>query len=425
MKASAALAPALREAARLVAKVAAGGSLRDELAMPLAPATGASRAAVLDITHGTLRRYGRVQAIVAELSKRSAPDPALEALLWCAIYAVDSGRYADYTVVDQAVKACALLERWVAKGYVNALLRNYVRDRAAIERRLEGDAQAHYQHPAWWIERVRAAYPDHWQSALLEDNRTPPMCLRVNRRRGTAAHYALRLSEIGVAARRVGDDGLLLEEPLPVQRLPGFAEGDVSVQDAGAQRAAICLDLRDGQRVLDACAAPGGKTAHMLERATLELSALDIDPARAARLATNLQRLGLRAAVQVADAAQFTRAHADLQFDRILVDVPCSGSGVVRRHPDIKWLRRESDLAGFAQRQASLLDALWRLVAPGGKLLYVTCSVFPEENGGVIEPFIARSAGARRLALPDGGPAQWLPAAEHDGFYYALIEKLR
>jgi 16S rRNA (cytosine967-C5)-methyltransferase len=423
MKSSAALAPALRDAARLVAKVAAGRSLGEELAQAAESAGAGSRAALIDLTHGTLRRYGRVQAVVAALSRRQRPDAALEALLWCAIYALESGRYAEYTVVDQAVRACALLERWSAKGYVNALLRNFARERQSIERRLEADPQAHYQHPLWWTEIVRNAYPHDWQAVLREGNRAPPLCLRVNRRRGSADAYAARLQSLGITSRRLGADGLLLEQPVAVARLPGFAEGDVSVQDAGAQRAADCLELADGQRVLDACAAPGGKTAHLLERASVSVTALDIDAARTARLSANLQRLGLQAQVQVADAVDFARAHPEARFDRVLADVPCSASGVARRHPDIKWLRRESDLTAFAQRQASLVEALWRLVVPGGKLLYATCSVFPQENGGVIEPFLARTAGARRAPLADGGPAQWLPNGEHDGFYYALIEK--
>lgn len=422
MKASAALAPALRDAARLVARVAAGHTLSGEFPPPADPAAGASRAALLDITHGTLRRYGRVQAIVAELSQRGCPDPALEALLWCALYALDSGRYADYTVVDQAVRACAMLERWSAKGYVNALLRRFLRERSGIEKRLERDLQARYQHPRWWIETMRAAYPQEWQAALSEANRTPPMCLRVNRRRTSVEVYAAWLAQAGIAARRIGPQGLLLEAPVPVERLPGFAEGDVSVQDAGAQRAGLCLDLRDGQRVLDACAAPGGKTAHILELANVELTALEVDPRRSVRLGRNLERLGLAARVEVADAVQFARSSGSM-FDRILADVSCSGSGVVRRHPDIKWLRRESDLDGFARRQGELLEALWRRLSPGGKLLYATCSVFPHENEAVIAAFVARCAGARQAVLPDAGSAQWLPSAEHDGFYYALIEK--
>jgi 16S rRNA (cytosine967-C5)-methyltransferase len=430
VKASSALAPALRDAARLVARVAAGRSLGEELAAPAEPDASpvavaratASRAALFDLTHGTLRRYGRVQAIVAALSRRAPPDAALEALLWCALYALESGRYAEYTVVDQAVKACVMLERASAKGYVNALLRRFLRERSAIERRLERDPASHYQHPRWWIDLLRAGYPQQWEAVLGHGNDAPPMCLRVNRRRASVGAYAERLPAAGIAARALGGEALLLQHPVPARRLPGFAEGEVSVQDAGAQRAARCLELADGQRVLDACAAPGGKAAHILECAAVELTALDIDARRLARLASNLERLGLAARVEVADALHYARS-AVASFDRILADVPCSGSGVVRRHPDIKWLRRRSDLASFAERQGELLDALWRLLAPGGKLLYATCSVFRQENDAVIEAFVARTARARRVALADGAPAQGLPSEEHDGFYHALIEK--
>jgi 16S rRNA (cytosine967-C5)-methyltransferase len=210
---------------------------------------------------------------------------------------------------------------------------------------------------------------------------------------------------------------------VPVDRLPGFAEGHVSVQDLGAQRAAHLLELAPGQRVLDACAAPGGKSGHILELAEVGLTALDIDPARAARISPNLERLGLRAQVRVGDAAQSAPWWDGEPFDRILADVPCSASGIARRHPDIKWLRREEDLASFAGRQLAIICALWRLLAAGGKLLYATCSVFAEENERVVESFLRTEPLARRLALPDGQPAQWLPSAEHDGFYYALIEK--
>jgi 16S rRNA (cytosine967-C5)-methyltransferase len=419
VKGSSALAPALREAAARVARVASGQSFNDE---SHTHGDAAARAAVLDIAYGTLRRYGRVQAIVGELSQRGRPDPLLEALLWCSLYALDSGRYTEYTVVDQAVRACGLLERWSAKGYVNALLRRFLRERAEIERRLEDDVEARYQHPRWWIDNVRGSHAQEWQAVLAHGNRPPPMCLRVNARRISAARYAARLRAEGIESSELGGEALLLLEPVAVQRLPGFAEGEASVQDAGAQRAARCLDLHDGQRVLDACAAPGGKAAHILEKASVHLTALDIDPARTARLAGNLARLGLAANVQTGDAVAFAHAASE-RFDRILVDAPCSGSGVVRRHPDIKWLRRESDLAGFAERQGALLDALWRPLVAGGKLLYATCSVFRQENEAVIEAFTARTAHARRAALPDGGAAQWLPSPEHDGFYYALIEK--
>jgi len=412
VKASGALAPALRDAARLVARVGAGESLRET-----------RRAALLDLTHGTLRRYGRVQAIVSALSSSDRADALVEALLWCSLYALESGRYAEYTVVDQAVKACGLLERWSAKGYVNALLRGFLRRRVSLERRLQNDLQARYQHPAWWIERLRADCPSQWESVLCHGNTAPPMCLRVNRRRTSAERYAARLAGLGMATRRLAGDALLLAQPVSFDELPGFAEGEVSVQDAGAQRAAACLDLAAGQRILDACAAPGGKSAHILESAAVDLIALDIDPARSARLAGNLERLGLRARIEVADVLQFASTWRGAPFERILADVPCSASGVARRHPDIKWLRRERDIARFASRQASFLDALWRLLAPGGKLLYATCSVFVQENDAVIDAFVARAVHAERVALPDAGASQWLPCAEHDGFYYALIEK--
>jgi 16S rRNA (cytosine967-C5)-methyltransferase len=226
-----------------------------------------------------------------------------------------------------------------------------------------------------------------------------------------------------IAARRHGIEGVLLERPLPVERLPGFAAGEVSVQDLGAQRAAHCLDLASGQRVLDACAAPGGKMAHMLEIADVAMTALDVDATRVARIAATLARLGLRAEALHADATQPQHWWDGRPFDRILADVPCSASGIVRRRPDIKWLRRANDVARFADQQRNLLAALWRVLAPGGKLLYATCSIFPGENEAVVAAFVASESTARQLPLPDGARAQWLPDAEHDGFYYALIQK--
>jgi 16S rRNA (cytosine967-C5)-methyltransferase len=226
-----------------------------------------------------------------------------------------------------------------------------------------------------------------------------------------------------MAARSLGGEALHLERALPVERLPGFREGEVSVQDAGAQRAARLLDLAAGQRVLDACAAPGGKTAHILERADVALTALDIDAARCERIARTLERLSLGAAIRTADCTRLEGWWDGVPYDRILADVPCSSSGVARRHPDVKWLRRASDLAAFAARQASILDALWQVLAPNGKLLYVTCSVFPQENEALVQAFLARAERAHALPLPDGEPQQWFPGPQHDGFYYALIEK--
>ena len=413
-----ALAGELAQAAGIVARVAAGASLADELK---------PTPALIDLTHGTLRRYGRVQAIVRELSHRARGDAVVEALLWCAVYALESGRYSDHAVVDQAVRACAPLERWSSKGYVNAVLRGYLRQRTSLEARILSEPEARFQHPRWWIDLLAAAYPEAWRAVLEAGNSHPPMCLRVNRRRLRLAAYLASLESAGLRARQIGEHALLLERPLSVERLPGFAQGHVSVQDAGAQRAARCLDLREGQRVLDACAAPGGKAGHILEAANVELTALEADARRVDRLAANLARLDLRATILNQDCTRVAAWWDGRSFDRVLADVPCSASGIARRHPDIKWLRRRGDLEGFALRQGEILDALWRVLRPGGKLLYATCSVFPQENDAVIEAFIERAAvgGARALRLPlgDGGEAQWLPDAERDGFYYALIQK--
>jgi 16S rRNA (cytosine967-C5)-methyltransferase len=415
----ASLAEQLSQAARIVTRVAAGASLADEWRRM----SGTSRAALIDLTHGTLRRYGRVQAIVAALARRGRPEPLVEALLWCAVYALESGRYQSHTVVDEAVKACGLIERWPVKGFVNALLRGFLRERAALESRLAEDVEALHQHPRWWIDTLRAAYPQDWSAILAAGNTHPPMALRVNRRRASASDYARKLSTQGIAAAHAAGEGVLLETPMPVERIPGFSAGEVSVQDLGAQRAGHCLDLHDGQRVLDACAAPGGKSAHILELADVSLIALDIDENRSTRIAPNLERLGLAAQVKVGNATQPAAWWDGKPFDRILADVPCSASGIVRRHPDIKWLRRPGDLASFAEQQRRILASLWRLLAPGGKLLYATCSVFPEENGEVVAALADAEPSARRLPLPDGEPPQWLPDAQHDGFFYALIEK--
>lgn len=418
------LADSLRAAAIQVAQVAAGRSLAELLERGAEEARGGSaRAALIDLCFGTLRRYGRVQATVRMLSQRGVPDPRVEALLWCALYALESGRYAEYTVVDQAVRACSALGQTRAKGYVNALLRARLRLRTRVEAQLAADPVAHHQHPAWWIARLRSAYPRQWDRVLAAGNDHPPMCLRVNARRSSAAAYLERLAACGIGARAVGDAALLLERPLPAERLPGFDDGDVSVQDAGAQHAARALDLRDGQRVLDACAAPGGKSAHILESADVALTALDLDASRCAVLTNNLRRLGLAAEVHAADCCEPGPWWDGVAYDRILADVPCTASGIARRHPDIKWLRREADIAACVTRQARILDALWRLLTPGGKLLYATCSVFPEENDAVVDAFLERTLAARRLTLPGLAGAQLLPDADHDGFYFALLEK--
>ena len=417
-----ALATALRDAATMVARVAAGTSLAEEFERVAEEGVATPRPVLIDLTHGTLRRYGRVQAIVRQLSRRASGDAVVEALLWCSLYALESQRYAAYTVVDQAVRACTQLERWSAKGYVNAVLRAYLREHASLEARIQAAPEARYQHPRWWIDLLKQGY-GNWEEILAAGNSHPPMCLRVNRRRLSAEAYRARLEASGIPARAVGEQALLLERPVPVERLPGFAEGDVSVQDLGAQRAAPCLELAVGQRVLDACAAPGGKAGHILESADVELTALEADAARRVRLERNLSRLSLAARTVSADCTRPDDWWDGVPFERVLADVPCSASGIARRHPDIKWLRRNNDIQAFAQRQGGILDALWQVLQPNGKLLYATCSVFAPENDAVIDAFVARTQRAVRLPLADGAPAQELPDAGRDGFFYALIQK--
>ena len=306
----------------------------------------------------------------------------------------------------------------VFKGLVNGVLRGYLRQRDSLLAAAAGNDEAAHQHPKWWLARLRKTYPQAWQQIVAAGNQQPPMTLRVNLRRGTQADYLARLESADLPASLVGQSGLRLLKPVPVDRLPSFFEGWVSVQDAGAQRAAELLDPATNDYVLDACAAPGGKSAHLLERSDIDLLALDIDVERVRRIEETLGRLGLMAKIKVADCCAVDRWWDGRPFDAILADVPCSASGVVRRHPDIKWLRREGDIRRFAQTQAAILDALWPLLRPGGKLLYATCSVFVEENSAQIDAFLVRQAGSQCLL-----EEQWLPQEEHDGFYYALLRK--
>lgn len=415
---SANLEQALYAAGAAIAQVRAGRSLSDALAG--LEAGSSLGAAVQDLAYGTLRNLGLLDAVLAQLLRKPV-KPALHALLLAALYQLRARPRSSHTTVDQAVRAVSRLEP-AAKGLANAVLRNYLREAEALLARCDSDS-AHYSYPQWWIDRVRAAWPQHWESVLNAGNLHPPMSLRVNRRRLTAAQYLAKLGERGLAGELIGAQAILLERPVPIEALPGFAAGEVSVQDAGAQLAAPFLDLRPGMRVLDACAAPGGKAGHILELADCALTALDSDPARVPRINDNLTRLGFSARVLCADCTSPAAWSDGALFERILLDAPCTASGVVKRHPDIKWLRRESDIAQLAATQGRMLDALWQQLAPDGKLLYATCSVFPQENAQTIASFLARNGGARRLPLAGLDAGQLLPDARQDGFFYALLEK--
>ncbi|HRL75064.1 MAG TPA: 16S rRNA (cytosine(967)-C(5))-methyltransferase RsmB [Candidatus Accumulibacter phosphatis] len=411
------LAFSLLLAARVIAAVRSGQSLTQALA-PLAGEAAPARAAAQDAAYATLRRYGCGEFLLRRLLARSLPHPEAEALLLAALYRLQSRPDTAYVVVDQAVTAAAAVAGGAFKGLVNAVLRNYLRQREALEQAMLDDDEARYQHPAWWLKRLRRACPDCWQQVVECANRPPPMTLRVNRRRLGVGEYAARLQAAGLDARPVGAVALLLARAVPVDALPGFAEGLVSIQDAGAQRAGELLAPRAGQRVLDACAAPGGKTGHLLELADVELLALDVEEGRVRLIRDNLRRLRLPATVVVADCRKTADWWDGRPFDAILADVPCSSSGVVRRHPDIKYLRRESDIRRFVHLQREILDGLWPLLKAGGRMLYATCSLFVDENEAQIDAFLFRQPAARRLS-----EERLLPREEHDGFYYALLEK--
>ena len=409
------LAFALLQAARIDAAVFAGQSLADGL---LTRVEQTARPAVQDLVYGSLRAYGRGDFFLARLLERPLAVVEIRALLLVALYRLETRPDSPHTVVDQAVSAAGELLGGKFRGLVNAVLRNFLRRQEELTAACAADPLAAAQLPAWWLAALQDAYPLAWPAIVRAGNLPPPMALRVNRRRCSRDDYAAKLAEAGLSAHPVEVQGLALSRPVGVEALPGFADGLVSVQDPGAQLAARLLAPAPGSRVLDACAAPGGKTAHLLENADLDLLALDLKPARCRRVEENLQRLGLQASVQVADCARLDRWWDGRLFDAVLADVPCTASGVVRRNPDAKWLRREEDVASFAAAQARILDALWQVLRPGGKLLYATCSVFPQENGLQIAAFLDRQPLAIRCH-----EEQLLPTADQDAFFYCLLEK--
>ncbi len=420
------LALALSIAGEIIAGVTGGRSLNDGLgavwrAHP--ELTASQRGAVMDLTYGTLRDFGRAECQLRRLLQQPLTEPHTDGLLRVALHRLEARPDQAHTVVDQAVEAAARIARGGLKGLVNGVLRNALRQRESLELAMKSDTEAGFRHPRWWIDRLRKTWPRNWAAVLEAGNQHPPMSLRINRRRARQEEVAAMLASAGHPTVALGDHGLRLERPAPIADLPGFAEGLYSVQDWGAQQAAPLLDVTPGMYVLDACAAPGGKTAHLLELVDCELLALDSDPARTGRISTNLDRLSLKAKVRTGDASHPSGWWNGQPFDRILADVPCSASGVARRHPDIKWLRRPDDIGKFATAQATILDALWPLLKPGGKMLYVTCSIFAEENSLQIARFAARRPDCQRLPIDGALERNLLPDADHDGFFFALLEK--
>lgn len=446
MTASPPLHRLLEHTADAVAAVRDGRSLTDVLKRMPADV----RPGVQALAFHTLRGLGGALQARAQLAPK-APPPNVDALLVTALALLwppgpgdEPPPYPEHTLVDQAVAAMRSRAP-AATGFVNAVLRRFLRERDAVVAAARHSALGAFNHPLWWVERVKRDWPAHWQALLAAANHKPPMTLRVNVRRGTGASYVHGLAQLGRNAVLLTDPALrgqavVLDKPCPVQQLPGFAEGEVSVQDAAAQLAAhLLLDgasLEPKARVLDACAAPGGKTAHLLElQPDLDLLALDVDPLRLAQVQDNLNREGLHAALKAADARAPQTWWDGRPFDAILLDAPCTASGIVRRHPDVRWLRRADDVGALAKVQAELLDALWPLLAPGGRLLYATCSIFPAEGRQQIDAFLQR-AGPGKAVLEPRSPGHLLPLPDNaqqgsqgrgallqDGFFYALIRK--
>jgi 16S rRNA (cytosine967-C5)-methyltransferase len=461
------LAAALEGASQAVGAVRLGMSLPAALtrvkAAHLAPQT---RGAIQDIAYGTVRALGLSEALLAMLAAKP-PAPPIANLLICALALLIAAPvttnpvsnasakdaetdmlsvladgipiYAPFTIVDQAVQAVSTQHASrAAKGLVNAILRTFLRNRNTLLAQALTNPTACWNAPPWWLDKLRTAWPEQWQNILRIEQIPAPLTLRINQRRHSVQAYRSCLEQVGMPTVIAGPAALQLLQAVPVAQLPGFADGAVSVQDAGAQLAAPLLNSQNGMRVLDACAAPGGKSGHLLELADIDLVALDNDPLRVQQIHQNLARLGLHAQVCIGDATNPEAWWDGQPFERILADVPCSASGIVRRHPDIRWLRRASDLPALVKQQRNILRALWPLLARGGELLYATCSIFPEEGELQAQWFEHTQTDALRLdavgqLLPSAGvPEGWGGAgselslrldADYDGFFYARFQK--
>ncbi|MFT3906941.1 MAG: 16S rRNA (cytosine(967)-C(5))-methyltransferase RsmB [Steroidobacteraceae bacterium] len=425
----------LASAAEACAAVIAGRSADDALE-PFA--THEQGAAVRAIALGTLRWHFRLQGLLKQLLSRDQKlQLPIVALLEVALHQLEYSQHRPELSVNAAVEATRLMRQARAAGLVNALLRRYLRERDAVQAGLKRNPAAVSAHPGWLYEALRAAWPRQAEQLLAANNEPAPMVLRVALDRVTRAACLEALNAAGIGAQAIEwlPAAVRLERAVPVTGLPLFAEGAVSVQDAGAQLAAVLVDAKPGQRVLDACAAPGGKSGALLEQAggALQLTAVDAQPERVALIAANLQRLGRTAQVHCADLAREPRWWDGRPFDRILLDAPCSATGVIRRHPDIRILRRSGDIKPLAAIQRAILQRCFEMLAPGGRLIYCTCSVLPQENDGVIERFLEEQplAQSARLAAPDTAVErtvhglQLLPGdkAPSDGFYYACLQR--
>ena len=379
------------------------------------------------LTYGSVRFLGKSRFIINQLVKNKIENKMVECLIHIALYQLSQEKVKNFTIVNQAVDATKKIDPRKSK-FVNAILRNYLRGKDELHELLNQEYAAKYSYQNWWINKVKKEFENDWEQILEIGNQHPPLTLRVNKRKINIKKYSETLMNNGLEHKIISNIGLIINNPLNVNNIPGFLEGLISVQDFGAQIAPELLDIRKGQKILDACAAPGGKTCSIIEYEDVDVTALEIDEKRANKISENLKRLELNAKVINGSLSNENLWWDGGQFDRILLDVPCSASGIVRRHVDIKWLRQKNDLMKFSETQYLLLNSAWPLLKPGGKLLYVTCSIFSNENRDVIEKFKKEFKNAKEIDLIYSDNIkciknQLIPSENHDGLFYALLEK--
>lgn len=409
-------------------------SLEKALEVCLAGQPNEMKGVVQSLLYTTVRHRAKVELLLGKLVKKP-PQENTKALLYIALALLLEGKEKAFTVVNQAVDAAKMnAETAWSSGFINAVLRNFLRSRSQLTASFKTNLSAQFNAPGWWISKVRQAYPNQWRGILSTQNKQPPLTVRVNRSKISVSDFLLKLEQNGLTGKQVGSWAVVIEPACPVNKIPGFFEGLCSIQDAGSQLVTELLALKDGDRVLDACAAPGGKSAQLLETYKLDLTAMEIDPKRAPRIKDTLSRLNLNAKIVVGDASDESCVEKLGDFDAIVLDAPCTASGIVRRHPDIVWSRRPEDVALLAQRQRKILETLWKRLPSGKDLLYIVCSVFPEEGPEQIKCFLEKHPEAHLKGTPlaPDGVLRLLPTEQeadknlptnHDGFFYALLTK--
>ena len=382
---------------------------------------------IKDMVYGAIRDLGKSYFYINKLVKNKIENRCLESLLHVVFFQINNSRSNDFTLVNQAVDAAKRIDH-KKSSFINAVLRNFLRNKNNLQKQLKDNESAMYSYPNWWIKKVKEQYPKNWKMILDVGNQHPPQALRINLRKIGVKEYSRLLNENGIDYKLVGGECLIINKPMEISKIPGFLDGKISIQDFAAQLAAHIIDLKKNQKVLDACSAPGGKACHMLELNTIKLLAVESDKQRIIKIEDNIKRQGLKVNILNKKISRQNEWWDKQHFDRILLDVPCSASGIIRRHVDIKWLRRINDLKKFADNQLILLKSVWPMLKKNGKLLYVTCSIFEEENRNIIEKFIKESNNVSELNINFPSNIvhiknQLLPSDNHDGLFYALLQK--